>query len=522
LLGSKVREGWPEVADFNDNVMRVGLAGGTLAYENQELTLYRYGYPEQVWMNLDYSPVYDEAGRAAGVVAVVVETTGQVRALRELKAERDRSRDVLERMGDAFMLVDHDFNVLEMNAEAVRIDGRGREAVVGRTLWEAWPDLEPQTEANYRRAMAERVPLSFDDHYVFQNRKEGWFEARVYPVSEGIALFYREVTEAREAALRLQLSEESLRLATDAAEIGTWDLDVRTGVLTWSERTRAMFGISATEPVSMGDFYEILDPEDREATRAAFEAALDPAKRTIYDVEYRAIGKNDQRVRWVAAKGKGLFNAEGRCVRALGTAIDITARKEAEERLHLLMREVDHRANNLLAVVQGTVSLSQAGDAARLKEVIAGRVQALARAHQLLSDARWAGASLKRLVEEELLAFQLGDDTRVRVIGEDVSLSPAAAQSIAMALHELATNAAKYGALSAPDGRVEIAWSVQGERLALRWSERGGPPVRPPSRKGLGSTILSRAVSGAVGGDTRLDWRPEGLVCEIELPLSGA
>ncbi|RAK56460.1 PAS domain-containing sensor histidine kinase [Phenylobacterium deserti] len=522
LLGSNVREGWPEVADFNDNVMRVGLAGDTLAYRDQELTLYRHGYAEQVWMNLDYSPVYDEAGRPAGVIAIVVETTAQVRAVQELKAERDRSRGVLERMGDAFMLVDRDFRVIEMNAEAVRIDGRGRDAIVGRTLWEAWPHLEPQTEANYRKVMAERTPLEFDDHYVFENRGEGWFAMRVFPVSEGVALFYREVTEERRAAQRLQLSEESLRLTTEAAEIGIWDLDVQKDLLSWSDRTRAMFGISPGVPVSMLDFYDLIHPDDLAATHAAFGAALDPARRATYDVEYRTIGKEDGRVRWVAAKGRGLFDAEGRCVRALGTAIDVTARKAAEERMHLLMREVDHRANNLLAVVQGTVSLSQAGDAQRLKEVIAGRVQALARAHQLLSDTRWAGASLRRLVEEEIMAFRLGDDGRVSLFGDDVSLAPAAAQSIAMALHELTTNAAKYGALSAPDGRVEIAWRVEGSQLRLQWSERGGPPVITPTRKGLGSTILARAVAGAVGGETRLDWRSEGLVCEIELPLEAA
>ena len=146
----------------------------------------------------------------------------------------------------------------------------------------------------------------------------------------GISL---DTTERRTAELRLELSEQSLRLATDAAEVGTWDLDLATDVLTWSDRTKAMFGISPDVLCSMEDFYAGLHPEDREATGAAFASALHPGIRTTYDVEYRTIGKEDGLVRWVAAKGKGLFDEHGRCIRAIGTAIDITGRKAAEQRL---------------------------------------------------------------------------------------------------------------------------------------------------------------------------------------------
>ncbi|WP_158258644.1 PAS domain-containing protein [Rhodopila globiformis] len=145
-----------------------------------------------------------------------------------------------------------------------------------------------------------------------------------------------DVTERRASDLRLELSEESLRLATEAAEIGSWDLDLDTGELTWSDRTRAMFGIFSGGPVSMADFYAGLHPDDREATGAAFASSMDPAVRATYDVEYRTIGKEDGVVRWVAAKGKGLFQ-DGRCRRAIGTAIDITARKLAANRQAFLL-----------------------------------------------------------------------------------------------------------------------------------------------------------------------------------------
>lgn len=213
LLGSKVRDGWPEVAAFNDNVMRVGLAGGTLSYRDQELTLYRHGHPEQVWMDLNYSPVLDDGYRPVGVLCVLAETT-------------------------------------------------------------------------------ERVT----------------------------------------AEERLRESEAQLRLATEAAEIGLWDVDEANGLMFWPARVKAMFGISPDVPVSMADYYAGLHPDDREATSAAYAAAADPVRRAVYDVEYRTIGKEDGVVRWVAAKGRGIFERD-RCVRVIGTAIDITARKRTEAAL---------------------------------------------------------------------------------------------------------------------------------------------------------------------------------------------
>ena len=195
-------------------------------------------------------------------------------------------------------------------------------------------------------------------------------------------------------------------------------------------------------------------------------------------------------------------------------------REESEEHLRLLLSEVDHRANNLLAVVQSIVSLGKVDspEALDLKRDLLGRIQALARAHHLLAGSRWRGAQLEELVEEELRPYQLGDVERAHAEGPSMAFSPAEAEAVAMAIHELATNAAKYGALSAQGGRVEVTWErgSAGERR-IRWREDGGPPVVKPERRGLGMKLLERAFAGS-GGHTRLLWRPEGLVCEFELP----
>ena len=195
------------------------------------------------------------------------------------------------------------------------------------------------------------------------------------------------------------------------------------------------------------------------------------------------------------------------------------AHQESAARLQLLVHEVDHRANNLMAVIQGLVSLSNAGSAAELKQVIEGRLHALAKAHKLMSETRWQGADLDRLVTEELTPFGLGSSPRITAEGEAVALSAAAAQGMALALHELATNAVKHGALSNGAGEVRVSWSREDELLKLCWDERGGPAAGKPRRRGTGLKVLERAFDGGLGGRTIIDWGEAGLSCSLELPL---
>ncbi len=200
LLGMKVREAWSEVADFNDHVMKVGLAGGTLAYRDQELTLYRPGRPEQAWMNLDYSPLLDDAGKPAGVIAIVIETTDRVMAERGREAAETTVRRVLETMAEGFVLLDRDFRVLTINAEAMRLETAAREEILGKSAWEVWPGTEESALGEiYRRAMRERTPASLEHEYIWPDGTRAWLELRVYPSGEGLALFYRDVTERRRA-----------------------------------------------------------------------------------------------------------------------------------------------------------------------------------------------------------------------------------------------------------------------------------------------------------------------------------
>jgi PAS domain S-box-containing protein len=199
---------------------------------------------------------------------------------------------------------------------------------------------------------------------------------------------------------------------------------------------------------------------------------------------------------------------------------DITERVQHHAQITLLGREAEHRAKNVLATVLATIELTQAGTADGFKRAIKGRIQALANAHNLFVEPSWTGAELRDLVAQELSPYCRDGDTRARIEGANVSLDPTTAQTIAVCVHELTTNAAKYGALSLPEGRVQIEWSrAADERLVVRWTETNGPPVEQPTREGFGMRAIEAVIRGQLNGDVRFDWRAEGLVCEIELTI---
>ena len=317
-------------------------------------------------------------------------------------------------------------------------------------------------------------------------------------------------SELEASNARLLHSEQQLRLATEAAEIGLWDVDNVTDTLFWPTRVKAMFGISPEVAVSMADFYAGLHSDDKEATVAAYAAACDPEQRALYDVEYRTVGKEDRVIRWVEAKGRGVFDADGKCVRVIGTAIDITKRKEAEERQDLLSREVDHRARNALAVVQSIVRLTHASSVDGYVAAVEGRIKALARAHALLSDSRWHGADLDALVAEELAPYRSIEAEKIEINGPKVSLLPHVAQGLALALHEMATNAAKHGALSSIAGKVSVTWQAQPESLVLQWIESGGPRIVPPPARSFGLNVIRASIENQLGGKASVRLGPQG------------
>jgi len=233
--------------------------------------------------------------------------------------------------------------------------------------------------------------------------------------------------------------------------------------------------------------------------------------------EFRVL-RPDGNVRWCFGTAAASFDSAKRLVRISGVTADITDRKEAEERQALLAREVDHRARNTLAVIQSIIRLSRARSVDEYVQAIEGRVKALGRAHTLLSDSRWHGADLATLAAEELAPYRAGD--RVTISGPDISLTPSTAQGLALALHELATNTVKHGALSTMAGKLGLSWQLQPEALKLRWEERGGPHVARRSTRNFGLKVIVTSIEQQLGGKVTFEWDPKGLRCALSIPCS--
>jgi two-component sensor histidine kinase len=249
--------------------------------------------------------------------------------------------------------------------------------------------------------------------------------------------------------------------------------------------------------------------------------ALDPQGAGVYEVEYR-VKQLDGTWRWLSAWGLVEFDgsgAERRPVAISGASRDLTERKEAEELQRLMVNELNHRVKNSLATVQSIAmqTLRGAGDTETARHALDQRICSLARAHDLLTARNWAGAALGDVVAQAVEPFVA---SRFAVSGPALDVRPRHALALSMALHELATNAVKYGALSVPDGVVRIAWRVEGQTLVLHWREAGGPPVSPPSRRGFGSRLLERSLVADLGGHVQVDYAASGVVWEIAAKLS--
>jgi PAS domain S-box-containing protein len=213
-------------------------------------------------------------------------------------------------------------------------------------------------------------------------------------------------------------------------------------------------------------------------------------------------------------------DGEGNIVGAVNCFQDITERKRSEAQIVNLAREAEHRTKNILSTVLATVRLSRADTSDDLKQLIEGRIEALANVHGMFVESRWRGAELHSMVRQELSPYCGETEGRVRIEGPAVMLEPITAQTIAITLHELATNAAKYGSLSEAGGHVEIEWSHTADgRLRLRWIESDGPTVMPPTHRGFGTRIMENMI-GQLRGEVRFDWRDQGLACEITLQLA--
>jgi two-component sensor histidine kinase len=298
--------------------------------------------------------------------------------------------------------------------------------------------------------------------------------------------------------------------------MGSWDWDWINGDWMWDEGQFQILGVDPrTFVVTASNIQALLHPDDIDELRKASAQFAKGAK--SYEAEFR-IRRPDGEVRWCAGTAAATVDKSGRVVRVSGVTIDITERKHAEERQNLLAREVDHRAKNALALAQSIVRLTRGENVQTYVQSVEGRISALARVHTILSLSSWQGAEIRRLVGEELAAYSVGG--QIASSGPELQLLPATAQTLALALHELVTNSAKYGALSMLSGRISLKWEIEADLLMLAWEEVGGPLVQKPTSRGFGTRSVIASVESQLGGQADFDWRPEGLICRLSVPLS--
>jgi len=322
--------------------------------------------------------------------------------------------------------------------------------------------------------------------------------------------------ELEASNLRLKQSEEARSLALAAGQMGSWDWGIGADEWRWDEGQHRIFGVDPKSfKVTADSIRALIHPDDLAALQVIGQAMADGAR--THQTEFRVLRPNGE-IRWCIGTAAAAVDAAGKVARVSGVTIDITDRKEADERQVLLAREVDHRARNALAVIQSIIRLTRAKDVDSYVQAIEGRIKALARAHTLLSDSRWHGADLATLVAEELAPYRAGD--KITFAGPDISLQPATAQGLALALHELATNAAKHGALSSPAGKVSLDWQLQHNGLELHWAETGGPAITKPSSRSFGLKVIVASIEQQLGGKTAFEWNPKGLRCDFSIPRS--
>jgi PAS domain S-box-containing protein len=283
----------------------------------------------------------------------------------------------------------------------------------------------------------------------------------------------------------------------------------------WDEGQFRIFGVDPqTFVATPASVQALLHPDDIEALRKAMAQFTKGAR--SHEAEFRII-RPDGETRWCVGSAAATVDRSGRVVRVSGVTVDITERKRAEERQNLLAREVDHRAKNALALAQSIVRLTQGDNVKSYVRAVEGRISALARVHTILSLSNWQGAELGKLVDEELAPYAVSD--QIAFSGSNIQLRPATAQTLALALHELVTNSAKYGALSTLSGRLSIKWENRGNTLQMLWEERDGPPVAKPVSRGFGTRSVIASIESQLGGQAEFDWRPEGLICRLSVPL---
>jgi len=509
-------------------------AGGTCKAEYRVRVSGRAHAGQAHWVGVEGTLVRDAKGRPVRLLGVTRDISESKLAEENLRQREQAFRTLLEALPGAVYTTDASGRVTFFNKAAV--DMWGSCPRLGYTQWGgAWSlyrlDGTPMADEASPLALALKEDRAIRDVEVIGVRPDGTrvhfipFPTPLHDESGaliGAVNMLIDVTELKKAEVALRESETRLRQALTAGQVMAFEWDPRTGLSQRSENAAQILGC---EPNQVADgvrnnFIARVHPDDR----ASFKAHVYGVRPD--DPSYSAIFRflhPDGHVVWLEETAEAEFGSAGRFVRLKGVTRDVSERKRAEERQNLLIAELDHRVKNALACVSVVAQRSREGGPSmdEFLEVLDGRIRSMANSHALLSRGRWQGVSLADLIHCEL-APCVGEGSAT-VKGPDVVLAAEATQAVAMVLHELVTNAAKYGALSSPYGRVSVCWDWRStgnprDQLALEWQEMGGPPVVAPKKSGYGTSVIRDLIPYELGGTVDLVFPPGGVRCRLEIP----
>jgi two-component sensor histidine kinase len=410
---------------------------------------------------------------------------------------------------------------------------------LGRPARENWEELWGDLEPLLRRVLETGETVFAKDRPFYIERhgypENVYFDISYSPIQNqtgeigGVLCIVSETTERVVAQRELAGAQERLTQALSAAGmVGTFDWHVQTDTFHSDAHFAQMFSVDPAKGekgAPLAEYLAGIHPEDVERITEALNRALSTGEKYIQ--EYRLL--KDGTIRWVEARGECLYDGNGEPSRFVGVVVDITNQKEAQERQRLLAREANHRVKNLFAIFHGIISLSarSARTPQEMAQSLRGRLDALMRAKDLIrpgimgTEAHSERTTVDAVVRTVLQPYDDGTSReRIVVSGPDVPVGAKAVTSLALALHETATNAAKYGALSEPNGAIRVKWETQGGDFHVEWEETGGPEiVAPPQAGGFGSVLTERSIAGQLGGKIEYDWRPNGLKLKVIVPI---
>jgi PAS domain S-box-containing protein len=515
--------------DRDDNAQQVrGLRTGAvkaLVFENRYV--HKNGTP--VWVRKIISALPAGQGQPARFFMVCIDISDRKRKEEELRQSEARLQLALE--ADGAGTWEHLLDTGEFIASERAL------ALYGLPPWNSMtrdsllaalhPEDRPKVEQAWRDTLETGVPFAVEIRCPQPDGSMRWLqsEGKLHGIG-GQRRFIglvRDISPRKAVETTLRTTQMHMQLALDAAQLGWWLYDPVQLTAKWDSRFKEIFGI--TDPNA--DVPEVLErvlPEDSVRLCEVAAAALNPLDSKPFVGEFR-IQRGDGEIRWIEVYGRANFEGAGAARRAVvmvGTAADITKRKGAEEHQLLLVRELNHRTKNLLSVVQSIANQTVASSPTDFVERFSQRIQALSASQDLLMCSEWRGVEIHALVRSQLAHFAdlIGD--RIMIEGPPLSVLPSAAQGIGMVLHELATNAGKYGSLSDDHGSVTIDWRLDDDEFSIGWIEKHGPRVKPPKRRGFGSTIISAVAEASVGGEVKIDYNASGMIWRLRCAASKA